>query len=156
MSNTREKTSTEPDEQAHTDEQIDATIAFFNRVGAVYGKSKAETLVGKSEEALKAVRLEWIELVGNLRAEHVDYIFHRLKIKLANEDPYFFWPDVGRILGLLKENKRSGAHKEFDKGLPEPEWRKEQRLELGRLASRTCMAVMNGNACFLEDRPDEA
>jgi hypothetical protein len=148
--NTPERTSNAPQ---FTDEQIDKASAFFARIVTVYGRSRAKTLWGNSEEQLQIMRREWAKTIGGLSLDQLETIFDRLKEKLAASDKDYQWPDIPRMLGLLKDGKRSSAHHIFQAELPEPEWRREQRRTVGRIASATATAVLCNRACFIEDRP---
>lgn len=153
--NTQETTSRP---SPFTNEEMDKAIAFFARIVTVYGKSRASALWGKSDNQFRLMRREWTKVIGRLSAEEVEKIFNRLKDRLADGDKDYEWPDITQMLALASDKRgvRAPAHRLFEPaGLPEPEWRKEQRLELGRLASKTCMAVLNGKASFLEDKPSE-
>lgn len=101
------------------------------------------------------MRREWAPAIGALTQDQVEVIFDRLKWRLAKGDEDYHWPDITKMLDLVAKKKTNPAHKVFPKSLPEPEWRKEQRRELGRLAAKTCKAVLGGSACFLEDKPSE-
>jgi hypothetical protein len=137
-----------------TPEQIDKTSAFFARIVTVYGRGRAKTLWGSSDEQFQIMRREWAKTIGGLSIDQLETIFDRLKEKLAAGDTNYHWPDIARMLALLNDGKRSAAHRVFQPGLPEPEWRKEQRREVGRIASQTAMAVLRNRACFIEDRPE--
>jgi hypothetical protein len=143
------------DESPFTPEQIDKTIAFFARIVTVYGRSRAKTLWGDSDEQLQIMRREWAKIIGSLTVDQMESIFTRLKDRLSEGDDDYKWPEIPRMLSLLKADKPSAAHKVFPRGLPEPEWRKEQRRTVGKIASQTAMAVMRGGACFIEDRPGD-
>lgn len=134
------------------DEKAKAAL-FFARIQTIYGVGRCGTLWGDEDE-LKLMRREWAKALGGFAIEQLEEIFTLLKLRLACGDPEFRFPDIARILGLLNEPKRDPAHTVFRKGLPEPEWRKKQRIECGRLASKTCLAVLKGAACFVEDKPD--
>lgn len=127
-------------------------IMFFGRIQTIYGKGRCGTLF-KTAEELKVMRQEWAKTLGQFQAEQLEAIFARLKQRLAEGDEAFVFPDVARILALAAAKKSEPAHRQFPRALPEPDWRKQQRLEIGRLASKTCVAVMDGRACFVEDKP---
>jgi len=127
---------------------------FFARIQTIYGKGRCKTLFENNEE-LRMMRREWAKTLGEFTMDQLETIMVRLKDRLAAGDEAFRFPDVARILALVHDQKRPQAHEVFRVGLPEPEWRRKQRYECGRLASKTCMAVLNGKACFVEDRPDE-
>ncbi|OEY66817.1 hypothetical protein [Marinobacter sp. X15-166B] len=147
--NTRGETS---DDSGFTDEQIEKTTAFFARIVTIYGRSRAKTLWGDSADQFRLMRREWAGVIGSISLDQAEVIFARLKDRLATGDPEYKWPDVPKIIGLAKSPQTNPAHKEFAKALPEPEWRKEQRRQVGLLASQTAMAVMRGKASFIEDR----
>lgn len=126
---------------------------FFSRIQTIYGKGRCRTLFENDDE-LKIMRREWAKTLGQFAMEQLEQIMTRLKQKLAEGDPDYRFPDIARILALATEPQRDPAHKVFPIGLPEPEWRKKQRIECGRLASKTCLAVLNGTACFVEDKPN--
>jgi len=140
-------------ERFSRDEKAKAAL-FFARIQTIYGVGRCGTL-WEDEEELKLMRREWAKALGEFELEQLEEIFTLLKLRLACGDPNFRFPDVARILGLLHEHKVPAAQKTFPVGLPEPEWRKAQRLAAGRLASQTCVAVMDDRACFLEDRPND-
>lgn len=128
---------------------------FFSRIQTIYGKGRCKTLFEDDAE-LAIMRREWAKTLGQFAMEQLETIMTRLKGKLAEGDPDYRFPDIARILALTNEPKRDPSHKTFPRGLPEPEWRKQERLERGRIASKTCMAVMSGSACFLEDKPSDS
>jgi hypothetical protein len=149
--NTQGRTSNAP---RFTPEQISKTSAFFARIVTVYGRGRAKTLWGNSDEQFQIMRREWAKTIGGLSVDQLENIFDRLKEKLAAGDDNYHWPDIARMLALLNDGKRSAAHRVFRPGLPEPAWRREQRREVGRIASQTAMAVLRNRACFIEDRPE--
>lgn len=144
-----------PAEGAFTDDEIHKTSVFFARLATIYGESKTKTLWGEDEDRLVLMRREWAHKIGEYSFDQLEDIFSRLKERLALGDPDFKWPDVPRILNLINEGKVRSLHTHFPVGLPEPEWRKKQRYECGLIASKTCRAVLNGKACFLEDKPSD-
>jgi hypothetical protein len=137
-----------------TPEQIDKTSAFFARIVTIYGRSRAKTLWGNSDEQFQIMRREWAKTIGGLSMDQLESIFDRLKEKLAAGDKDYHWPDIARMLALLNEGKTKAAHRVFPPGLPEPAWRKEQRRVVGKIASQTAIAVVRGGACFIEDKPE--
>lgn len=150
-----QETTSSPAQSPYTQEQIDKTVAFFARIVTVYGRGRAKTLWGGSDKQLQLMRREWAPAIGQLTVDEVELIFDRLKWRLAKGDEDYQWPDITKMMLLIAKKKTVAAHEVFQPGLPEPEWRKEQRRELGRLAAKTCKAVLSGSACFLEDKPNE-
>lgn len=154
-SSTRERISELASEPAtgFTQEEIDRSVTFFARLVTIYGKARARTLWGESEAQYQLLRREWAHTLGKFSHEQLEEIFSRLKQRLATGDPDFKFPDVARILNLLREGEVRSAHRVFPRGLPEPEWKREKRLAVGRVAAQTTLAVLKGKACLLEDRP---
>lgn len=126
---------------------------FFARIQTIYGKGRCKTLFD-SEEELKIMRREWAKTLGLFAMEQLETVMTRLKGKMASGHPDYRFPDIPRILALANEGEVYSAHKAFPVGLPEPDWRKQERIECGRIASKTCMAVMTNSACFIEEKPN--
>lgn len=58
-------------------------------------------------------------------------------------DREYYWPDVGRILALGRE-QRSPAHRVFRPVLPEPDAVRRARMEQGRRHMARIWEVMGG------------
>lgn len=128
---------------------------FFARLVTIYGKSKTKTIWGDSDEQLRVTRREWAKTIGQFSLDQLEDMFDKLKRRLAENDERYIWPDIPKILGLASESEQKAAHRILPRGLPEPEWRKEQRKVVGRIASQTAVAVMRGSARFLEEKPED-
>ncbi|WP_428398255.1 hypothetical protein [Marinobacter salarius] len=126
---------------------------FFARLVTIYGRSKTKTIWGSSEDQLRVTRREWAKTIGEFSVEQLESMLDKLKQRLSRNDERYEWPDIPKILGLVNESDTKAAHKVLPRGLPEPEWRKEQRRTVGKIASQTALAVVAGTACFIEDRP---
>jgi hypothetical protein len=150
--NTPGRTSNAP---RFTPEQIDKTSAFFARIVTIYGRSRAKTLWGNSDEQFQIMRREWAKTIGGLSLDQIESVFDRLKTKLVVGDQDYHWPDIARMLALLNDGKTKAASRLFPPSLPEPAWRAAQRRLVGRIASQTAVAVLRGGACFVEDRPSQ-
>lgn len=137
-----------------TDDEVAKSSAFFARIVTIYGRSRAKTLWGDSNEQLQLMRREWAKTIGALTLDELETIFERLKQRLAEGDEDYKWPDVPRMLALLKREKREPAHELFLPALPEPPELREKRRKRGRVATRTIKKVLSGKACFLEDKPN--
>jgi hypothetical protein len=133
------------------DEKAKASL-FFARIQTIYGTGRCGTL-WESEEELKIMRREWARSLGQFSLDQLESIFTRLKGKLSEGDGAYRFPDIALILGLVNDPVKQRSHRVFPKGLPEPDWKKSQRQAAGKIASKTCVAVMNGTACFVEDKP---
>jgi len=127
---------------------------FFARVQTIYGAGRCKALFVDKDE-LVLMRREWARELGGFTVEQLETVLARVKGKLAKGDPDYKFPDVARILALANEGETYSAHNAFPIGLPEPDWRKQERLARGLIASKTCMAVMHGSACFMEDKPND-
>ena len=100
------------------------------------------------------MRREWATTIGGLSLDQIESVFDRLKTKLVISDQDYHWPDIARMLALLNEGKRKSSSRVFPPSLPEPAWRQEQRRVIGKIASKTAIAVLAGRACFIEEKPE--
>jgi hypothetical protein len=128
---------------------------FFARLVTIYGRSKTKTIWGDSEQQLRVTRREWAKTIGQFSVDQLETMLDKLKQRLSQNDERYAWPDIPKVLGLVNESEVKAAHKVLPRGLPEPEWRKEQRQAIGKIASQTALAVVAGKACFIEDRPGD-
>ena len=67
----------------------------------------------------------------------------RTKNRLVEGDTDFYWPDVGRILGLGKSS-RCAAHSVLQPALPEGDSLKQDRRVKGRKAMAVIWSVLGG------------
>lgn len=88
-------------------------------------------------------RREWAKDLGDLTWDELEGALDRAKARLKSGDADFYWPDVGRIVGLARE-KRTAAYRVFDKALPETEATVMSRRRAGRKAMAGVWAIMGG------------
>lgn len=129
---------------------------FFDRLAMIYGVSKMKTIWGEDEAQLRNTRREWANRLGLLSVDQIEAVIERLKGLCEQGHPDYRWPDIPRIIALANgsEGGQYAAHRQHVSALPQPEWRRKQIRELGRLAAQTAMAVLRGGACFIEDKPE--
>lgn len=123
-------------------EQRRKTVLFFNRLRLIYGHRF--TLQWSDEKTLRLARREWAGEVDALSWEQLEMALGRAKEKLIEGDEDFYWPDVGRILGLAK-TRHPAAHRRFRRSLPEGEAVKQNRRKAGRKGMARLKALLGGN-----------
>lgn len=127
-----------------TREQKVKTVLFFNRLQLIYGHRF--TVQWPDEQTVKLARREWAREIDSLGMEELEKALERAKVKLVEGDGDFYWPDVGRILGLARES-RAAAHKVFLPALPPSEAVVSARRKAGRQGlAKVWQALGGGHA----------
>lgn len=129
------------------------TVMFFARIQTAYGAGRFRT-IARSEEELRLIRREWAKEIGLYSIDQLNRAIDRLKQRLIAGDQEYRYPDVAKILALASEPETHPSHRLFPKTLPEPEWKRAERRKAGRIVAETCLAVLNGKACFIDDKPE--
>jgi hypothetical protein len=122
-----------------TREQKQKTVLFFNRLQLIYGNRF--TVQWPDEKTVMLGRREWAHQIDELTWDQVGQALERAKAKLIAGDGDYYWPDVGRILGLAKDN-RCAAYQVFDVALPEGDGVKQARQKAGRQGMSGVWALM--------------
>lgn len=122
-------------------EQKRKTVLFFNRLQLIYGHRF--TLQWPDEKTIRLARREWAGEVDALSWEQLETALVRAKAKLIEGDADFYWPDVGRILGLARD-RRSAAHQTFQKVLPEGDSVKQSRRKAARKGMARLRSILGG------------
>jgi hypothetical protein len=125
-----------------TREQKVKTVLFFNRLRLIYGHRFA--VQWPDEQTVKLARREWAREIDSLGMEELEKALERAKAKLVEGDGDFYWPDVGRILGLAREN-RTAAHKVFPPALPPSEAVVSARRKAGRQGLAKVWQALGGS-----------
>lgn len=92
---------------------------------------------------MRLARREWAGQIDGLSWEQLDTALGRAKAKLMAGDGDFYWPDVGRILGLARDS-HSAAHRVFRAALPEGDGVKQARRQAGRKGMARIWATLGG------------
>ncbi|WP_339779880.1 hypothetical protein [uncultured Marinobacter sp.] len=116
-------------------------MLFFNRLRLIYGHRF--TLHWPDEETVKLARREWAKDLDELTWEELENALGRAKARLMAGDSDFYWPDVGRIVGLARDN-RTAAYQAFPPASPQSEAQVSARRKAGRKAMAGVWAVMGG------------
>ena len=114
---------------------------FFNRLQLIYGHRF--TVQWPDEKTIKLARREWAHEVAALSVDELEKALQRAKAKLIEGDGDFYWPDVGRILGLAKEH-RAAAHKAFQPALPAGEAVVSARRKMARKGMAKAWQALGG------------
>ena len=114
---------------------------FFNRLQLIYGHRF--TVQWPDEKTIKLARREWAHEVDALSVDELEKALQRAKAKLIEGDGDFYWPDVGRILGLAKEH-RAAAHKGFQPALPAGEAVVSARRKMARKGMAKAWQALGG------------
>ncbi len=114
---------------------------FFNRLQLIYGHRF--TVQWPDEKTIKLARREWAHEVDALSVDELEKALQRAKAKLIEGDGDFYWPDVGRILGLAKEH-RAAAHKAFQPALPAGEAVVSARRKMARKGMAKAWQALGG------------
>jgi len=117
-------------------------VLFFNRLRLIYGHRFA--VQWPDEQTVKLARREWAREIDSLSLEELEKALERAKAKLVEGDGEFYWPDVGRILGLAKEG-RAAAHKVFRPALPPSEAVVGARKKAGRQGMARVWQALGGS-----------
>jgi len=116
-------------------------VFFFNRLQLIYGHRF--TVQWPDEKTIKLARREWAHEVDALSVDELEKALQRAKAKLIEGDGDFYWPDVGRILGLAKEH-RAAAHKAFQPALPAGEAVVSARRKMARKGMAKAWQALGG------------
>ena len=95
------------------------------------------------EKTIRLARREWAGEVDALSWEQLETALSRAKVKLIEGDGDFYWPDVGRILGLARDRK-SAAHRAFQPALPEGDTVKQSRRKAARKGMARVWSILGG------------
>lgn len=128
--------------EGFTAEQKRKALLFFNRLRLIYGHRF--TLHWPDEETVKLARREWAKDLDELTWEELESALSRAKARLMAGDGDFYWPDVGRIVGLARD-KRTAAYQVFDRALPVGKEQVSQRRKAGRKGMAGVWAVLGGS-----------
>lgn len=88
-------------------------------------------------------RREWAGEVDSLSWDELEKALSRAKAKLMAGDDDFYWPDVGRILGLSREGA-CAAHRRFQRSLPESDAVKQSRQNAARKGMAGVWSMLGG------------
>lgn len=124
-----------------SEEQKRKTVLFFNRLQLIYGHRF--TVQWPDEKTIRLARREWAGEVDALSWEQLETALSRAKGKLIEGDGDFYWPDVGRILGLARDRK-SAAHQTFQPALPEGDTVKQSRRKAARKGMARVWSILGG------------
>ncbi|WP_339624361.1 hypothetical protein [uncultured Marinobacter sp.] len=124
-----------------TQEQKAKTVLFFNRLQLIYGRRFG--VQWPDEKTLRLARREWAGEIDALSVEQLETALARAKRRLIEGDADFYWPDVGRILGLARE-RRSAAHRVLPPALPEGECVRRARQQAARRGMARVWQVLGG------------
>lgn len=124
-----------------SEEQKQRTILFFSRLKLIYGKRFL--VQWPDAETLRKARREWAGQVSRYSWAELERALEITKQALVDGDPDFYWPDIGRILGVARARTRA-AHRVFQRALPEGEGVKRARLEAGRQGMAQIRQLMGG------------
>lgn len=122
-------------------EQKQKTVLFFSRLQLIYGNRFS--IQWSDEKTLMLARREWAKEIDELSWPQIEKALERAKARLISGDGDFYWPDVGRILGLAKEAS-GAAQRLFPRALPEGEVTKQARKTAGRKGMAGIWSVMGG------------
>lgn len=122
-------------------EQKQKTVLFFSRLQLIYGNRFS--IQWGDEQTLRLARREWAKEIDELSWPQIEKALERAKGKLMAGDGDFYWPDVGRILGLAKDAS-GAAQRLFPKALPEGEATKQARRTAGRKGMAGVWSLMGG------------
>ena len=114
---------------------------FFSRLQLIYGARFSAQW--PEEQSLQHARREWAGHIDRLTWPELELALERAKNRLVEGDTDFYWPDVGRILGLGKSS-RCAAHRVFQPALPEGDSLKQARRVKGRKAMAGIWSVLGG------------
>lgn len=123
-------------------EQKQKTVLFFNRLQLIYGNRFS--IQWPDEKTLMLARREWAMEVDRLSWPQLETALERAKGKLISGEGDYYWPDVGRILGLAKDAS-GAAQRTFPRALPEGETTKQLRRKAGRKCMADIKAMMGGS-----------
>lgn len=122
-------------------EQKQKTVLFFSRLQLIYGNRFS--IQWSDEKTLRLARREWAKQIDELSWPQIEKALERAKGKLMAGDGDFYWPDVGRILGLAKDAS-GAAQRVFPRALPEGEATKQARKSTGRKGMAGVWSVLGG------------
>lgn len=122
-------------------EQKQKTVLFFSRLQLIYGNRFS--IQWGDEQTLRLARREWAKEIDELSWPQIEKALERAKSKLMAGDGDFYWPDVGRILGLAKDAS-GAAQRLFPKALPEGEATKRARRTAGLKGMAGVWSLMGG------------
>lgn len=124
-----------------TREQKAKAVLFFSRLQLIYGHRF--TVQWPDEKTIKLARREWAHEIDTLTVDEIEKALQRAKAKLIEGDGDFYWPDVGRILGLAREH-RAAAHKAFQPALPAGEAVVSARRKMARKGLAKARRALGG------------
>lgn len=122
-------------------EQKRKTVLFFNRLQLIYGHRF--TIQWSDEKTLRLARREWAAEIDELSWDELERALSQAKSKLIEGAEDFYWPDVGRIIGLAREDSRA-AHKSFPPALPESDSVKQSRHKAAQRGMARVWAMLGG------------
>ena len=124
-----------------TQEQKAKAVLFFSRLQLIYGHRF--TVQWPDEKTIKLARREWAHEIDTLTVDEIEKALQRAKAKLIEGDGDFYWPDVGRILGLARDNRAAG-HKPFQPALPAGEAVVNARRKMARKGLAKARQALGG------------
>jgi len=116
-------------------------VLFFSRLQLIYGHRF--TVQWPDEKTIKLARREWAHEIDTLTVDEIEKALQRAKARLIEGDGDFYWPDVGRILGLAREH-RAAAHKAFQPALPAGEAVVTARRKMARKGLAKAWQALGG------------
>ena len=96
------------------------------------------------EQTVKLARREWAKDLDELTWDELEKALNRAKAKLMAGDDDFYWPDVGRIVGLARDN-RTAAYHAFPPASPQSDAQVSARRRAGRKAMAGVWAALGGS-----------
>lgn len=124
-----------------SDEQKRKAVFFFGRLQLIYGSRFV--IQWPDERTVQLARREWAKTIDAHTWPQLEKALERAKGRLVAGDADFYWPDVGRILGLGLD-AHCAAHRTFQRALPEGDCLKQARRVAGRQGLSRVWAVMRG------------
>ena len=88
-------------------------------------------------------RREWAKDLDDLTWDELESALDRAKARLMAGDGDFYWPDVGRIVGLARD-KRTAAYRVFERALPPGRHQVAERRKAGRKGMAGVRALLGG------------
>lgn len=128
-------------EDRFTPEQKRKAVFFFGRLQLIYGSRFVSQW--PDERTVQLARREWAGQIDALSWPQLGKALERAKGRLIDGDSDFYWPDVGRILGLGRD-AHCAAHRVFQRALPEGDCLKQARWTAGQKGLSRVWAVMRG------------
>ena len=111
-------------------------MLFFGRLKFIY--SGTWETVYPDERTLQLARREWADQITQFSFDELAKGLDKLKERMVNHDPDYAWPNIGKILGLVRDQKDAQlalCHKPF----PESKKLTQAQKELGKTKIRALL-----------------